>query len=183
KKDGPRGAFKFFVVLGLFSAYLVFSVLSFGLKDGVLVALLSWSFFEFCTPIADAGFLLDFPIRLLTGFRMLYTELLVWVFAILINVVSLALWPATYDKTSLLHLFQQILTTPWPLGLIIVLSASGTYLSVYLGDDAFDIASAKNKQQRLRRERMKLLYSLSGFAVTVVLYLVLLRYTHIHIRL
>ncbi|MCA9308936.1 hypothetical protein KC973_01020 [Candidatus Saccharibacteria bacterium] len=182
-KQKPKGVEKFFIVLSLFSAYLVISVLQFGLSSGVLVALLSWSFFVFCTPIADAGFLLDFPIRLLTGMRMIYTEILVWVFAVVLNIASLALWPATYDRTVLLHLFKQIITTPWPLGLIVLLSAAGTYLSIYLGDDAIDIAHAKNKKSRLRQERSKLIFSLGAFVLTVIFYVLLLHFTHIHIRL
>lgn len=183
KRHIPKGILKFCIVLGIFSCYLIASVLKFGLSNGVLVALLSWSFFVFCTPIADAGFLLDFPIRLLTGFRMLYTELMVWCFALVLNVISLLFWQSTYNQTPLLHLFKQIITTPWPLGLVIALSAAGTYLSVWLGDDAFDIAAATDKKYRLRQERFKLLYSLGAFVATFVLYVLLLRYTHIHISL
>lgn len=175
--------YKFFIILGIFIAYMVFSVLHFGLSSGILVAVLSWSFFVFCTPIADAGFLLDFPIRLLTGIRMLYTELMVWAFAIAVNLLAVLINPEVYEKTALLHLFKQIITTPWPLGLIVLLSAVGTYISVYLGDDAFDIASSKNKKKKLKGERHKVIYSIVAFVVTIILYVALLKYTHIQIKI
>jgi hypothetical protein len=65
---------RFMVLVAVLVGYLLFAVHQFGLSNGILVAALSWSFFVFCTPIADAGFMLDFPIRLITGLRMLVIE-------------------------------------------------------------------------------------------------------------
>src|SRR6056297_2035506 len=80
--------FRFLFVLILFLAYLIFMNFKYGAKDGFLVTLLTWSFFIFCTPIADAGFLLDFPIRIITGIKMAYTETFVWIIAIAINILA-----------------------------------------------------------------------------------------------
>lgn len=121
KKHKRAGLSKFLVVLVIFLSYLVVSVLQFGISSGILVALLSWSFFVFCTPIADAGLLLDFPTRILTGMRMLHTEIMVWIVAVILNVTALSLSPGTY-------------------------------------------------------------YSVFAFVATVILYAVLLKYTHIHIK-
>ena len=57
--------FKFLILLGILLAYASLVVWQYGLKDGGMITLLTWSFFVLCTPIADAGFLLDFPLRLL----------------------------------------------------------------------------------------------------------------------
>ncbi|MCD6523056.1 MAG: hypothetical protein J7K68_04870, partial [Candidatus Diapherotrites archaeon] len=57
--------FKFLAVLGIVLIYFSFVSMKYGLDKGLLVGLLTWSFFVFCTPIADAGFLLDFPLRIL----------------------------------------------------------------------------------------------------------------------
>ena len=48
--------------MGLFFLYFVYLVYEYGIEDGGMVTLLTWSFFVLCTPVADAGFLLDFPI-------------------------------------------------------------------------------------------------------------------------
>ena len=96
----------------------------------------------FCTPIADAGFMLDFPIRLITGLRMLVIEVGVWVFAAALNVFALIFFPEVYQKTVLLELFHKISTTPCPLFLIILLSGFGTFSSLVVCDDSFDLSVA-----------------------------------------
>ncbi|MCK5574805.1 MAG: hypothetical protein KAI28_03285, partial [Sphingomonadales bacterium] len=55
------------LVLVAYGGYLGFK---YDLATGGLLAALTWSFFVLCTPVADAGFLLDFPLRLLFGIRM-----------------------------------------------------------------------------------------------------------------
>lgn len=122
----------------------------YGLESGGIVAALTWSFFVLCTPIADAGFLLDFPVRLLTGMRMVFTEMIVWVLAFIINTSALTYSPESYQKTALTRLFYEILTQPWPYWAIIVLCCIGTFLSVLMGDTAFDTATADPAQRRRR---------------------------------
>ncbi len=162
--------------------YLLISVLQFGLKDGFIVTIVSWSFFVFCTPIADAGFLLDFPVRLVTGVRMLNTEIIVWAIAATVNVITLLSNPAIYQKTALLQLFYQIITKPWPLWLIILLSAVGTFVSIYLGDDAFDIVVSNNKLSMYKRDKIRIYFSAVIFILTGILYFALLYLTHINIK-
>jgi hypothetical protein len=87
--------------LAIVFIYLTIAILQYGIKDGLIVTALSWSFFVFCTPIADAGFLLDFPIRLIAGFRMLHTEIVVWGIALAINIMAFAFNPNIYYKTPL----------------------------------------------------------------------------------
>ena len=72
---------KFFLLIALFAIYFLYLIYEYGIQDGGLVTLLTWSFFVLCTPIADAGFLLDFPIRLLYKIKMIYTEIIVWILA------------------------------------------------------------------------------------------------------
>ena len=174
---------KFMVLVAVLVGYLLFAVHQFGLSNGILVAVLSWSFFVFCTPIADAGFMLDFPIRLITGLRMLVIEVGVWVFAAALNVFALIFFPEVYQKTVLLELFHKIITTPCPLFLIILLSGFGTFSSLVVGDDAFDLAVAKNKKEVAKKEKQQLLRSAIVFGGTLVLYIILLRVTHLEIKL
>lgn len=169
--------------MAVFVFYLGLSVVKFGLSSGVSVAALSWSFFVFCTPIADAGALLDFPVRLITGFRMFYSEILVWIVAFVINLVALTTAPDVYQKTELLKLFHDIITTPWPMWIIILLSAIGTFLSVHLADDTFDIGSAHDRKIAYQKQRTRLVISSIVFALTIIAYIIVLHTTHTHINI
>jgi hypothetical protein len=174
---------KFIFVTSILFAYAAFSINQFGLKHGILVTILSWSFFVLCTPIADAGFLLDFPMRLVTGIRMFYSEIIVWILAITANLIILAFHPIVYEKTQLLQLSQKVLTNPWPFWSIIVLSAIGTFASVILDDDLYDIAKSKNKKRFFKKEKMQLYFTIGTFVITFALYFLILKYTHISIKI
>lgn len=161
---------KFLVVLGIFLAYLCFVLFKFGWRQGIWVAFLSWSFFVLCTPICDAGLLFDLPARLLTRIRMLYAEILTWIFALALNIFSATLAPAVYQKTSLLRLFYSILTHPIPYWVIILLSAVGTFLSVYFGDELLDITFFR-EQEKYPRHKKKFHLVIIIFIVVVIAFL------------
>ena len=130
--------FKFLAVFLVFAAYFGFVSHKYGLEDGIFVTLLTWSFFVLCTPVADAGFLLDFPLRLIAKIKMFTSEIFVWIVAIGINLYSFNFIPETYDKTNILVLFKHILSNPVPFWLVILLSMIGTFASVYFGDELMD---------------------------------------------
>jgi len=130
--------YRFVALFGIFVAYFLYVSLKFDFATGGLVSALAWSFFVLCTPVADAGFLLDFPIRLLFGLRMFVTELLVWGLAVVINLVMLGVAPGVYETTPLTQILFKILTNPIPYWGIVVLCAIGTFLSVYFGDEVMD---------------------------------------------
>ena len=77
---------------------------------------------------------------------MIYSEMCVWVIAILLNLYFVFFNVGIYDKSPLLTLFRQILLNPFPFWSIIILSAIGTYLSIYFGDELMDVV--KNKQRK-----------------------------------
>lgn len=140
-----RVSIKFLLVLAVFLLYFLIIALKYGLADGFFVTILTWSFFVLCTPIADAGFLLDFPVRLLTRLRMLYSEFLVWTIAISLNLYAFFSAAEVYEKTKLLQIFHQILAQPSPFWLIILISATGTFLSVTFGDELLDQIHHKDR--------------------------------------
>lgn len=172
--------FRFLGVTLLVLLYFVFVAYKFGTKDGLFVTVLTWSFFVFCTPVADAGILLDLPIRLLTTIRMLYSEITVWVFSAIINILTLIYIPQIYDKTFLLRIFHTILTHPVPYWLIILLSAAGTFLSVVFGDELIDTVRHKDRKHyhrhRLKHARIILLFL---FATIILLYHMVLTMTNL----
>jgi len=134
---------KFLLLLSVLIGYFIYLSWKHDLATGGIVAALSWSFFVLCTPVADAGFLLDFPVRLITGVRMFITEIAVWGIAIVLNIVCVIVTPDSYNTTFLTSLFYKILTTPWPYWSIVILCALGTFLSVKFGDEMMDMISHK----------------------------------------
>ncbi len=139
--------FRFLGVLLVVISYFFYVSYHFGVGNGFFVTLLTWTFFVFCTPIADAGFLLDFPIRLLIKIRMIYSEIFVWVLSASLNIFALFYSAEIYQKTFLLKLFYNILVHPFPYWLIIFLSAIGTFLSIYFGDELMDKVRHKERKK------------------------------------
>lgn len=137
---------KFLLLCLLLVGYFGYLSYEFGLMTGGIAACLTWSFFVLCTPIADAGFLLDFPLRLLFGIRMVISEIVVWVVAILMNVVAVIYEPSYYDTTVLTQMLHKIITTPYPFGLVILLSGAGTFLSIRFGDELMDALNHRDRE-------------------------------------
>ncbi len=122
-------------VLILYTLYLVWHYGSSGFSLGII----TWSAFVLATPLPDGGVILDFPIRLLTGIRMVFSEIFVWVVAISANVYYLSKHANLYDKNFITSSFKQVLDNPWPNWIIIFISAAGTFLGLYFGDELLDI--------------------------------------------
>ncbi|MCV2893657.1 hypothetical protein [Lentibacter sp. XHP0401] len=136
---------KFAALLALAVGYYIYLGLTYDFATGGIAVALTWSFFVLCTPVADAGFLLDFPLRLLFGVRMIISELAVWALAIILNIATLAFAPQYYETTVVTRLFAQILLYPWPYWGVIVLSALGTFLSVRFGDELMDVLHHRDR--------------------------------------
>jgi hypothetical protein len=130
---------KFLLLCGLLLGYFAYLSYEYDLMTGGVAALLTWSFFVLCTPVADAGFLLDFPLRLLFGIRMVVSEVAVWAVAIFANVLTWHYGAAYYDTTIITKLLHQIITTPYPYWAVILLSGAGTFLSIRFGDELMDV--------------------------------------------
>jgi hypothetical protein len=137
--------FKFLLLLAVLISYFFYLSWEYDLATGGIVSALTWSFFVLCTPVADAGFLIDFPVRLITGIRMFIVEVFVWTVAIILNLTTLYFIPESYDKTFLTSLFHKILTTPWPYWSIILLCGVGTFLSIRFGDEMMDVIALKDR--------------------------------------
>lgn len=139
--------FKFLLLITLLVAYFIYMSWKFDTSTGFGLALLTWSFFVLCTPIADGGFVLAFPIRLLFGIKMASTQAAVWVIAIAINVFMLSSSTETYELTFLTRLLHQILTEVYPYWGILIISALGTFLSIYFGDEMMDVTTHKERDK------------------------------------
>ncbi len=136
--------FRFIIVLLILAAYYIYAQQRFGYKGGFAVTILTWSFFVLSTPIADAGFILAFPVRLVSGIRMVKTQIFAYFVAIAVNFVAIYHYSYLYDRTIILRLSRQIITHLFPYyWLIIALSAIGTFFSIYFGDELMDISKRK----------------------------------------
>jgi hypothetical protein len=148
KEKHPRKQllYKFLLLCILLISYFTYLSLQYNVVTGGIASILTWSFFVLCTPIADAGFLLDFPLRLLFGIRMLISEVVVWTIAITINVVSLLYFAEYYQTTKLTIILYTILTNPFPYWSVILLSGSGTFLSIQFADELMDVAHHRDRK-------------------------------------
>ena len=162
---------KFLAVFAVLIIYFLFVYYKYGAKEGILITWLTWSFFVLCTPIADAGFLLDFPIRVITRIKMLYTEILVWAIAIVLNLYTYFNHPELYEKVAILKIFHRILSQPDPYWVIIGLSAIGTFLSVYFGDELVDkIYHHERRKYHRHKNLYKIIFMGGIILLTIVVY-------------
>lgn len=138
--------YKFLLLSGLLVAYFFYLSFQYGLMTGGIASALTWTFFVLCTPVADAGFLLDFPLRLLFGIRMLVSEVAVWTVAIAVNVVSLLFYAEYYQTTRLTMLLHAVVTNPYPYWAVILLSGAGTFLSIRFADELMDVVSHSDRK-------------------------------------
>ncbi len=171
---------KFLGLIFILIGYFAYMSWKFDAATGFGLALLTWSFFVLCTPVADGGFILAFPIRLFFGVKMAITQVIIWFVAVGINVYMLATSEAVYKLTFLTQLLKQILTEPYPYWSILIISLFGTFLSIYFADEMIDVASHKERvkhHQHGFKYRIILVIGLS--ILTISSYYHLLRSLHI----
>jgi len=137
---------KFVVLLLTFVTYFGFMSWKYDASTGFGLALLTWSFFVLCTPVADGGFIFAFPVRLLFKIKMSITQVVLWFVAVGINVFMLAASPGTYELSFLTRLLKHILTEPYPYWSILIISALGTFLSIFFGDEMMDVTSHSQRK-------------------------------------
>jgi hypothetical protein len=159
---------KFLLLLALLITYFIWLSWHYGIATGGLVSIITWSFFVLCTPIADAGFLIDFPLRLLFRVRMWVCEMFVWGAAIGIATWSTLTNPEIFETTELTSLFLKILTHPWPFWIIVLLSASGTFLSIKFGDELLDCVEHKERKFHHKHQLLYHFILMVGFFLLIL---------------
>jgi len=162
--------FKFLLLLALLAGYFAYLWVRFDAATGAVTAGLTWAFFVLCTPIADAGFLLDFPLRVLFGIRMVISELAAWALAGGIVGATLLMAPEYFDPTVLTRLFHQILVHPWPYWGVVALSAAGTFLSVRIGDELMDVLHHRDRAFFHSHAFKRELIQIAAFAAVAIAY-------------
>ena len=179
-----RSLIKFTGLIIIVILYFIFISVKLGTETGFFVTSLTWTFFIFCTPIADAGFLLAFPVRLLTGTRMIYTQFFSFFIALGLNLYAFFYTPAIYKSTITLKLFYQILSRPFPFWGIILLSLVGTLLSIYFGDELIDVSSHKQRKKYHRHfNKYQIIIFVFLIGITIIMYNFLLKQLGVKISL
>ena len=135
---------KYLLLCAVLLGYFGYLQHSYGLATGGMAAALTWSFFVLCTPVADAGFLVAFPLRLLFNVRMVWSEAVVTIVAIAIDIAALLWRPEAYATTLLTRLLHRILVQPYPYWIILILAGVGTYVSLFFGDAMVDALHQKH---------------------------------------
>lgn len=171
KQTHRESLWRFAVLMVLLVGYFGYMSWKFDASTGAVLAVLSWSFFVLCTPVADGGFVVAFPIRLLFGVRMMVTQIVVWFVAVGVNVVGVLVWPGSYEDTALTRLLYSILTTAWPNWSILVISLAGTMFSIWFGDEMIDVVDHSMRKKQHRHGFKHKMVMIVGFGVlTVVAY-------------
>ncbi len=167
---------KFIAVLAIIVGYFIFMSQKYGLENGFLTTLLTWSFFVLSTPVADAGFLIDFPLRLIIHIKMLYSEMIVWFIAIGLNIYTFFLRPEIYNTTHLLSIFKKILSEPFPFWGIIFISALGTFVSIHFGDELMNtVKHGERKFYHKHKYNYQFIVMIFIFAVSFTFYSFLIK--------
>ena len=183
-ETGKHAFRKFIFVLLIFLLYAAFVVNKYGAKEGILIAFLTWSFFVYCTPIADAGFLLAFPIRLVSDVRMVYTQVIAYFIALAILAYAMLFSPAAFEKTILLRLFKEIILHPWPYWIILILSMIGTFASIVFADELMDVATHRERKHfHTHFAKYEFIATLALIGLTLALYKLLIDQLNIPISL
>lgn len=165
---------KFILLVLVLLSYFFYVDYKYDAITGGVSSLLVWSLFVLCTPVADAGFLLDFPLRLLFNIKMYISELFVWLVAIIINLIVFNFYPEYYDKTIPTKLFYLILSHPIPYWSIIAISAIGTFLSIYFGDEIIDNLHNNHPTKKIYNTSNFIIIILATFVIIMFLYYELL---------
>lgn len=103
----------------------------------LLATLITWSAYVLCIPAYHGKFILGIPYKIITRKKLLYPERILWPAAIIFNFISVYSYNSAYQTTIVTHLFYQIISTPWPQWLIILVSALGTFYKSFLGYQNF----------------------------------------------
>jgi len=167
---------RFMLLILVLIVYLFWMIHRFGSKSGLEITALTWSFFIFCTPIADAGFLLAFPIRIIMGIRMLTSQIYVFSVAFFLDFYFFFFHKELFSETFLLKIFQKIIEKPFPYWSIIILSIIGTFISIYFGDELFDtIRHDQRVKYKKHRLKHRFVIAIFLFTATFLIYRMLIK--------
>lgn len=91
----------------------------------VLSTLVAWSFFVLCTPLPEAGVVVDLPLKWFFDISMVTSQCVISAIAVIITYYAITHHPALFDTSSILREYRYLLRqSAIP---IFILSGIGTY--------------------------------------------------------
>ena len=99
-------------LLALWVFVLIYQSWFHSIEVGIHLAILSWSLFVLCIPVAHGRFVFGVPIYLVTGIKV-RPEIFLWTLAMSINVMSLIFMPFVYEDMMLTHFLYRLLVNPF----------------------------------------------------------------------
>ena len=117
---------KFLLLLVILLGYFGYLAYEYDVATGGIAALLSWSFFVLCTPVADAGFF-----RIFTGISELGLAALLLVFAIGKNRIVGNMAFSMLLMVMLTALGLEFFARPKPVPMLVVIAFVLAFLSIY----------------------------------------------------
>lgn len=140
---------KFIILLVLFILYYFYISTKIGFKNGIHSIILTWCSLVLCTPLSDAGFIIDFPLILFFNIPMVITQLFVFFLSIVIVLfyIFYSNLIEHFKKTFVLKNFYKVLSIPYPWYFLILISQIGTFASVKIYDTIYFYFTEKNKKK------------------------------------
>lgn len=127
--------FKLLVCIPLILLFTTHMITRFEPVDGIHLVILIWTFIILCTPVTKGGVLIDGPMYLVFGKTWAFTEIILWLVALIINLVTIDTRPGLYVNTFITHFLYHILMNPWPFWLVLGACAlSMLYNTIHVRD-------------------------------------------------
>lgn len=139
----------FVTAVSITLAYAIAAIFYYGFVDGLSVTAITWCFFIFATPVANASILLDLPLRLVTQLPMVHIQIYVYLFALFLVFYHIFAKSHLFDLHPHHRILYQMFTRPFSdYGLLLVVCAIGTVATLQIGDGFMDYIMAKKKMTR-----------------------------------
>jgi hypothetical protein len=146
--------YTFFIFFLMFIFWAKFGAV----KPAIQTVLLAWSMFVLCIPYSHGRVILGVPYKIITGRVAAYPEVVMWLLAVILNIISYISIPNVYFYTTFNHMLYRIITTPWPYWLLIFVCALGTFYKFFVGVNNF-------KSKKLQHYSIRILLMILGFSV------------------
>jgi hypothetical protein len=148
----------FLYVFFIISIVFVFWAKFGALKPAIQTVMLAWSMFILCIPYSHGRIILGVPYKIITGRTAAYPEAIMWLMAVVLNIIAYISIPYVYFYTTFNHMLFRIITTPWPYWILILVCAFGTFYKFLVGVNNF-------KFNKLKHYPVRILLMILGFSI------------------
>lgn len=123
---------KFFIAISAMSTLTLFMLFYHGLKNGLLLTFLFWSFFVLCIPGKHGSMLIGAPLQMFFKIRV-NTQIWTWLSAVVLNLIVYHTNKDIYLENFITHLLRYIITSPYPELLVVVFAMAANLYKPIIG--------------------------------------------------